>query len=225
MGSHMHPMLFNELGVSAGLRNYIANEFRASRRQKRGGGEVPISIDQDLGEERFKLEPSTGQTPESLYERGWALSLLEGAIERLGADYENVGRGALFAELRAYLPSAEKPPPLAELAERLGMGLSAATMSVHRMRQRFGEILRQEVANTVDDQSELDGELQHVIGHAAGISNLWNDNQHGFGCHRRQRRRNQRARRPPGTIDRRRVSTLQRLHDLRESFSGQQMRD
>lgn len=149
--------------MMTGVRNYIANEFRKAKRLKRGGGVPDLSIDEERGEERYQLEPATDETPESLFERSWAMNMLQVANDRLRKEYEDGGQSELFDELRAFLPSSDKPPTYAELAARLGVGESAATMRVHRMRQRFGDLLQESLRDTVVSEAELAEERQHLF--------------------------------------------------------------
>ena len=147
----------------AGMKNSILNNFREQRRLKRGGGVTPLSFDEQRGEERYQLEAESGDSPEVIFDRNWATAVLEASVGRLRAEYETAGRSELFGELERFLPSAEKPPTYAELAEKLEMGVSAATMTVHRMRQRFGVILKEELRHTVSTDEDFEDELKHFF--------------------------------------------------------------
>ena len=147
----------------AGMHNRILNRSREQRAQKRGGDVVILSIDEERGEQRYQLEPPTEETPETIFERSWAMAVLKLAIDRLRDEYDKAGRSDLFHELQLYLPSAEKPPSYRELADRLGMGVSAVTMTVHRMRQRFGFLLKEELRQTVSSEEEFEEELRHLF--------------------------------------------------------------
>ena len=145
------------------LRNFEAGEVERGRALKRGGGELPLSIDWSSGPERYAAEPATERSPEREFERAWALALIDRALESVGADYERRGRGALFEALRDELAPGGRGRPRQELAAELGLREGALKVALHRLRQRFGEALRSEVAETVAEESEVDRELAELM--------------------------------------------------------------
>jgi RNA polymerase sigma-70 factor (ECF subfamily) len=141
------------------MTNFLANERDRSAALKRGGGRTLLSIDFCSGEERYRLEPSDPMTPQRLFERRWALTLLERALERLGDAHAAEGKGDLFARLSPYLTGEAGAAPYAETAEALGMTTDAVKAAVHRLRRRFRTELRAEIAETVSRPEEVDEEL------------------------------------------------------------------
>lgn len=146
------------------LQNYLANEHRHRQALKRGGGMTLMPIDGIEAERRFSLEPVDELTPEVQFERGWAFALLEKVFDRLGDDYARAGRGELYEKLRPYLAGKEGMPDYGELGAALGMNANAVGVAIHRMRRRYGEILRDEIAQTVPSAGEVEAELSHLIG-------------------------------------------------------------
>ena len=147
----------------ASLKHYLANERDRARAQKRGGGAAPISIDEQDAEGRYRLEPADRMTPEKLYERRWALTVLDQVLVRLQAEYAASGRGAVFEKLKGELTSAAERPPHAETGRELGMTPGAVKVAAHRLRQRFGEMLRAEIAETVARPEDIEEEIQHLF--------------------------------------------------------------
>lgn len=146
------------------LRNFLTNEWHRARAEKRGGGFPLLPLEFEDADQTFSREPADpGLTPEQAFDRSWALGLIERALAGLRAEYEKSGRGTLFVVLASLVwgnPGAES---LAEPAARLGMTTHAFTVALHRLRQRLGQRLRADVAETVADGAEVDGELRHLI--------------------------------------------------------------
>ena len=122
-----------------------------------------MSIDRDDAEARYGLEPAHEETPERLYERRWALSLLDRALERLGRECETSGRAAQFEAVRPILAGSPDGAPYAEIAASLGTTEGALKTAIHRLRQRYGELLRAEIAETVGSPSLVDDELHALL--------------------------------------------------------------
>jgi RNA polymerase sigma-70 factor (ECF subfamily) len=143
------------------LKNSMATERRKQTAQKRGGGNV-ISIDTSSGEERYSVEPLDESTPQYLYEQAWAAAVLDQSLALLEAEYAGAGKQQLFQIL---LPALQGDAQLtyAGLGAPLGLSEGAVKVSVHRMRQRYRELLRSAVAHTVADPREIDGELRHLM--------------------------------------------------------------
>lgn len=145
------------------LQNFLANEQRRQRTLKRGGRETMVSIDEMQAEERFALEPADELTPETQFERSWAFALLEHVCVRLRTDYEGAGRAVLFEGLEPYLAGKEQLAGYAELGRTLAMSESAVAVAIHRMRRRYGELLREEIAHTVATPEEVEDEIAYLL--------------------------------------------------------------
>ncbi len=150
------------------LKNFLAEQQRQARRLKRGGGQTTISWDSRRAEDRYRLEPADPVTPEQIYERHWALTLLETVLARLTEEQSAAGKEHVFAQLKSYLWGETGEPRYGEMAERLGMTEGAVKVMVHRLRRRLRDLLREEVAHTVAAGEEVDDELRHLIGAIRG---------------------------------------------------------
>ena len=133
------------------------------RAQKRGGGVKFLPLQFDTAETRYGHEPADPTTPEQNYERRWALALLEEVLRQLAEEYKREGRGELFAELNPCLVGERTAQPYAQLATRLGVNEGTVKSAVHRMRQRYRQLLRDEISNTVAEPDEVDAELHHLF--------------------------------------------------------------
>jgi hypothetical protein len=111
----------------------------------------------------YECQAQTSETPERIYERSWALALLEKVMARIKAEYLASGRSALFEALQPHLSGARGRPGYASIAAGLGMGESAVTVALHRMRKRYGVLLREEIADLVADAEEVEDELRHMM--------------------------------------------------------------
>lgn len=145
------------------LKFYISHERDKTRTLKRGGGTRVLSLDADAAENRYRHEPTEDLTPEQVFERRWGLTVMERAMERLeaaslGAD---VG-GERFARLKPFLTGSESELPYRDVAEELGTTEGAVKSAVHRMRQSYGRLLREEIANTAAPD-EVDDEVRHLL--------------------------------------------------------------
>jgi RNA polymerase sigma factor (sigma-70 family) len=146
------------------LKNFLAEQQRQAQRLKRGGRQTPISWDSQTAEERYRLEPADPVTPEQVYDRRWALTLLETVLARLTAEQSAAGKEQAFTQLKDCLWGEGRETGYAEMAARLGMTEGAVKVTVHRLRRRFRDLLREEVAHTVAADAEIDEELRHLIG-------------------------------------------------------------
>jgi RNA polymerase sigma factor (sigma-70 family) len=151
----------------ASLNHYLSDERDRGRAQKRGPGRV-ISLDAALAEARWSREPADTLTPEKLFERKWAMTLLETVTERLRREYESTGKGALFMALRFCIAGEKAEQPYATLSTELGLSEPALRVAVHRLRRRYRELLREEIARTVATDAEVEGEIQHLFQALAG---------------------------------------------------------
>jgi RNA polymerase sigma-70 factor (ECF subfamily) len=147
----------------ASLQNFLANEWRRGQAEKRGGGTPVISLDLHAGEDRYGLEPADTVTPEKIFERRWALTLLDMALTRLQEEFTTSGKKELFDALKEHLGSGASGTPYAVVAARLGMTEGAVKVASHRLRRRCREILRGAIGETVADPADIDGELQQLF--------------------------------------------------------------
>jgi DNA-directed RNA polymerase specialized sigma24 family protein len=145
------------------LKHFLANEWDKAQAQRRGGGQPVISLDDDTAVERFRLEPVDQVTPEILFERRWALTLLEQVLGHLRAEFVSSKRAALFDELKVLLTADQPGVSYAEIGRRTGLKEGAVKMAAHRLRRRYGELLRAQIAATVRDPREAEDELRHLI--------------------------------------------------------------
>jgi len=145
------------------LEHFLAKEWRRAHRQKRGCGRKPLSLDARDGENRYQLEPYHELTAEVIYNQSWALTLLEHAMAELEHECARTGKGRLFQELKSRLDGSPGGSPYAEVANRLGLGQGAVRMAVHRLRHRYGELLRAEIAKTVARPQEVDEEIRFLL--------------------------------------------------------------
>jgi len=144
----------------ASLNHFLANEWDKTRTLKRGGGQPAISL--DSAETRYQTEPSQDMSPDRIFERQWAQTLLAQVAGRLRQDYRAAGKGALFDVLRVYLSGEKGLAPYREAAEQLGLSIDALKKAVERLRRRYGELLREEIAHTVSDPAEVDDEIRYL---------------------------------------------------------------
>jgi RNA polymerase sigma-70 factor (ECF subfamily) len=154
--------------LMASLKHFLADEWDKVQALKRGGGQVLVSLDDDTAEDRYRLEPADNMTPDKLFEQRWALTLLDQAKTRLKAEYAQAGKADLYERLRVFEAADPGAPTYAEIAAEFGLTLSAVKSAAHRLRQRYAELLREEVAHTVDSPEEVDEELRHLIGVLSG---------------------------------------------------------
>ncbi|MDB6170780.1 MAG: polymerase sigma factor, sigma-70 family [Chthoniobacteraceae bacterium] len=147
----------------ASLKHFLADERDRAHAQKRGGGHCPVSLESCTAEQRYALEPLDELSPDRLFDRRWALAVIEQALARLRAEYNALGKGALFEALRPLLAAPEEARPYAELGVTLGMNEGAIKIAVHRLRQRYGIALRAQIAETVTTAAEVDAELRHLL--------------------------------------------------------------
>ena len=148
----------------ASLRHFLSDERDRARAAKRGGGQSFISLDDHTeAEERYRLEPADGASPDRIFDRRWAFTLLESAQQRLRNEYARAGKTELHDALAHSDARPRAEETYAELARRWGMTETAVKSAAHRLRQRFHELVREEVAQTVSSPTELDEEIRYLI--------------------------------------------------------------
>ena len=145
------------------VENFLRNEHDRAQAQKRGGGRQHISLDEQDAEARFLCEPITEADPAKAFEQRWAATLLSNVLGRLQAEFGANGRGDLFEALQAHLWGDAESTPYPELAERFGLSLANVKTTAHRLRQRYRELLREEIAHTVALPSQIDDEIRHLM--------------------------------------------------------------
>jgi RNA polymerase sigma factor (sigma-70 family) len=144
------------------LKRFLTNEWHRGNRQKRGGGQPAVPLDTLHAEHRFAAEPTL--TPDELYERRWALTLLDESLVRLRSEFRDAGREREFEMLKEWLTADRGGIPYAQIAATLGTTEGAARVAVHRMRKQFRQHFRQTVAETVEGHGDVEGELRHLTG-------------------------------------------------------------
>ena len=145
----------------ASLKNFLAKAHRRAMTIKRGEGRPLVPLEELLIRERADLEPADMLSADRIYERRWALTLLEQVIERLGEEYRVAGSSALFEQLKQLL--SDDRPSQAKIAQELGMTENAVKQAFHRLRQRYRMLLREEIAQTVTVPGDMEDELRHFI--------------------------------------------------------------
>lgn len=152
----------------AALKHFLANEWDKAGRQKRGGGVRHLSLDWRQADERFHFEPPDHATPDRLFDHEWAMALLGRVIHRLQAECADEGRSELFTQTRGYLMVGEAAIPYSEAAAKLEMDEGAVRVAVHRLRKRYRVLLREEIAQTVNDPAQVKEELESLQAALAG---------------------------------------------------------
>jgi RNA polymerase sigma factor (sigma-70 family) len=145
------------------FKRFLANEWHREHAQKRGGFRAVVSIDSALAESRFEAEPAHGEQPDALFERQWAMTLLDQVMDRLREEYVASGRGSLFEQLEACLIQDAAALPYADIAVRLNLTEAAIKMAMHRLRARYQAILREEIGKTVARPEDVELELQDLF--------------------------------------------------------------
>jgi RNA polymerase sigma-70 factor (ECF subfamily) len=145
----------------ASLKNFLSHQRERAQAQKRGAGVSTISLDAVDAEQRFGREPVDHLTPDQIFERRWGLTVMERAMRRL--EMVSASRPRQFQRLRAFLTGSEPDTTYRQVAAELGLTEGAVKTAVHRMRQDYGQILRDEIAATIANPSDLDDELRHLL--------------------------------------------------------------
>ena len=145
------------------VRNFLHNERDRERARKRGGGQRLVELDGVSAERRYRLEPVESSTPETVFERAWAERVLARTLERLRVEMVETEGKERFEQLKGHLTGDVPAGTYQELAETWGVGESAVRVAVHRLRKRFGRLLREEIAATVADPADVGEELRHLL--------------------------------------------------------------
>ena len=145
------------------VKNYLSNEWDRQQAQKRGGGSMTLSLDFESYEGKYNVEPADKADPAKLFERAWALTLLDRVLMRLQTEVSASTAKDYFHELKPYLTGENPDAPLKEVAKRLGLTESTLKSRIHRMRRRFGELMREEVGDTLDDPRQIPDEISFLF--------------------------------------------------------------
>jgi RNA polymerase sigma-70 factor (ECF subfamily) len=147
----------------ASCKHFLANERDRANAQKRGGGRDIVTVDFQAAEGRYSQETSHTLTPDKLFERRWALTLLDQVLARLREEFVQAGESERFERLKLFLMGERKKVPYAQVAEDLHLTEGAVKVAVHRLRRRYRELLRAEIARTLDDPSQIEAEIRDLF--------------------------------------------------------------
>ena len=150
------------------LKRFLANEWNREHAAKRNGGQSIVSLDEESAEGRYRYEIPDHTTPDKLFDQSWAMTLLEQARAQLQREYTSSSRGELFDQLKIFLSGDRAPLSHAEAGAVLGMNEGAVKVAVHRLRQRYRDCLREQIAQTVSTPAEVDEEIRQLFAAFSG---------------------------------------------------------
>jgi len=145
------------------LKHFLSNQRERAQTLKRGGRVVHVPLDELAAETRYQRQPATTLTPERVFERAWALTLLSRVREQLREHFEKAGKGERFEPLASFLPGGQERKSYAEMAAELGTNEGALRVELHRFKAAYRQFLRAEIAHTVSTPTEIDEELRHLM--------------------------------------------------------------
>ena len=145
------------------FKHFLANEYDRERAKKRGGDQVTVALEVDSAEARFVAEPADDLTPEALFERQWATGVIDRVMDMLRADLVKSGKAATFEQMKDLVIGEKEKGGYAGVARALGTTEGAVKVTVHRLRQKFRDLLRAEISPTVADDAEVDEEIRYLI--------------------------------------------------------------
>ncbi|MEE8583344.1 MAG: sigma-70 family RNA polymerase sigma factor [Acidobacteriota bacterium] len=145
------------------VKNYLANEWDRSQAQKRGGGTTAVPIDAESAERLYSPVRAPQESPEKIFERRWAAALVEQVFSRMRQDAQRAGRLKAFERIKAFLTGEAAGVRYQDVAEELDLSEAAVKVRVHRLRRRFGDLLRQEVAQTVQSPDQVEAEIRYLF--------------------------------------------------------------
>jgi RNA polymerase sigma factor (sigma-70 family) len=148
----------------ASLKHFLINEWKKLQRLKRGGGEQLLSLDWQTADTKFQVAATNEPSPDKAFDREWALALLAKVIERLQQECAADGKAKLFAQLKLFLTAGKGEAAQSEVAKTLGMEEGAVRVAIHRLRKRYRQLLRDEIANTLSDAAMVDEEMRALFG-------------------------------------------------------------
>ncbi|MFO1501042.1 MAG: sigma-70 family RNA polymerase sigma factor [Verrucomicrobiota bacterium] len=146
------------------VKHFLSDERDRASALKRGGGQTPLPLEDAAGEDLYVAEAGHQLSPDQVFERRWAQTVLDHALQRLAHEYAVAGKGALYDRLKEVQPGEHGPVSYAQLGEELGMTEAAIKSAVHRLRRRHRELLREEIAHTVTRPEDVDDEIRYLIG-------------------------------------------------------------
>lgn len=149
--------------LRASLKNFVIDEHRRARRKRRGGGQRLLPLEFDQAESRYSLEPADQLSADKLFDRAWAMSIIERAMEALAREYANTGKSELFERLRAHITSEPDAGFYHESADRLGMSAGSLRAAAYRLRRRLRELIRREIAETVTTAEQVEEEIRDLF--------------------------------------------------------------
>ena len=145
------------------FKHFLSKEWEKARAEKRGGGRVTLSLDFQDGDSRISHEPTCDLTPEQIYEQQWAITLLERVMNRLSSEYEDAGKREQFEHLKDFIIGQYSETTYRDVAEALASTEAAMKMTAHRMRRRYREVLRDEIADLVAAPEDVDEEIRNLF--------------------------------------------------------------
>ena len=152
----------------AALKHFLANEWDKSQAQKRGGGAAHLSLDWQTADTKFQVAATNEPSPDKAFDREWALALLAKVIERLQQECAADGKAKLFEQLKIFITTGKGALSHADAAKKLGMDETAVRVAVHRLRKRYRQLLRDEISQTLADESQVDEEMRALFGAFSG---------------------------------------------------------
>jgi RNA polymerase sigma-70 factor (ECF subfamily) len=150
------------------VKRFMANEWDHANRQKRGGGQRPLSLDWQDANTRYQINPADNLSPDKLYDRAWATTMLERVITRLRDESAAEGKARQYEQLKTYLMAGKSDIPYAQAAAALEISEGAVRVAIHRLRRRYRELLREEISQTLADPAQADEELQALFAALVG---------------------------------------------------------
>ena len=148
----------------ASLKHFPANEWDKAQAQKRGGGAAHLSLDWQTADTKFQVAATNEPSPDKAFDREWALALLAKVIERLQQECAADGKAKLFEQLKIFLTAGKGALSHTDAAKKLGMDETAVRVAVHRLRKRYRQLLRDEISQTLADESQVDEEMRALFG-------------------------------------------------------------
>ena len=145
------------------VKRYLTDEQDRRHARKRGGGLTILPLEFETAESSLRFEPADRRTPEAIFEKRWALSVVREAVSRLEREMERSGKQARFQRIKPWLTGEDQGSPYSTLAEDLGMSEQALRVTIHRLRRRLGLLLREEVASTLSDPAQFDAEMRSLF--------------------------------------------------------------
>jgi RNA polymerase sigma factor (sigma-70 family) len=147
----------------AALKHFLANEWDRASRQKRGGGVATVPLDWQNADTRYQIDPPDNLSPDKLYDRAWAVTVLERVLARLRGENEVEGKAELFGQLKPFLMVGKSAIPYSQVADTLKLTEGAVRVAVHRLRGRYRELLRDEVRQTISDPAQVEEEMRALF--------------------------------------------------------------